>query len=109
MRNVKWRKVFISAVIANRWRCAIAYHLYILAHISLFSGENRKAFVIATKLREFDDIISERDVYSLLALTSRVCEVYSMCSKSFVKLISSTQVTTTENNPKCRGIKIEFL
>jgi hypothetical protein len=39
------------------------------------------------KLCEYDDILSARNIYSLLCLTSWKNGYYSVCSKAFVKVI----------------------
>lgn len=38
------------------------------------------------KLCEYDDILSPRDIYSLLALTSLGNKFFAICSQAFVKV-----------------------
>jgi hypothetical protein len=44
------------------------------------------AMKTSIKLCEYDDILSPRDIYSLLALTSFSNKFYAICSQAFVKL-----------------------
>lgn len=44
------------------------------------------AMKTSIKLCEYDDILSARNIYSLLCLTSWKNGYYSVCSKAFVKV-----------------------
>ena len=45
------------------------------------------AMKTSIKLCEYDDVLSARNIYSLLCLTSWKNGYYSVCSKAFVKVI----------------------
>ena len=44
------------------------------------------AMKTSIKLCEYDDILSPRDIYSLLALTSLSNKFFAICSQAFVKV-----------------------
>jgi len=50
------------------------------------------------KLCEFDDILDQRDIYSLLCLTSLHNKFYGVCSKSFVKLETLPAISDKERD-----------
>ncbi|KAF4316770.1 hypothetical protein G195_009819 [Phytophthora kernoviae 00238/432] len=70
----------------NPWRGAEAYHLYLLAHRQLYGGRIERALRTCLKLATYEDILEEREIYSLVALTAFYTKHYEQCSKAFVKL-----------------------
>ncbi|KUF87047.1 WD repeat protein 35 [Phytophthora nicotianae] len=70
----------------NPWRGAEAYHLYLLAHRQLYGGRIDRALRTCLKLSAYEDILEEREIYSLIALTAFYTKHYEQCSKAFVKL-----------------------
>ncbi|KAG7386680.1 WD repeat-containing protein 35 [Phytophthora pseudosyringae] len=70
----------------NPWRGAEAYHLYLLAHRQLYGGRIERALRTCLKLSAYEDILEEREIYSLIALTAFYTKHYEQCSKAFVKL-----------------------
>lgn len=70
----------------NPWRGAEAYHLYLLAHHQLYTGRIERALRTCLKLSAYEDILEEREIYSLIALTAFYTKHYEQCSKAFVKL-----------------------
>lgn len=79
----------ISAQYAdNPWRPAEAYHFYMLCQAQMYNGDYESAYCSAVRLVEYDDIISAKICYSLLALVSYYANHYGSCSKAFVKLES---------------------
>lgn len=70
----------------NPWRGAEAYHLYLLAHRQLYSGDIEQALQTSLKLSAYEDILEEREIYSLIALTAFYTKRFEPCSKAFVKL-----------------------
>ncbi|GMF25436.1 unnamed protein product [Phytophthora fragariaefolia] len=70
----------------NPWRGAEAYHLYLLAHRQLYTGRIERALRTCLKLSAYEDILEEREIYSLIALTAFYTKHYEQCSKAFVKL-----------------------
>ncbi len=70
----------------NAWRGAAAYHYLMLAQRQHYAGMHDAAMRTAIKLCEYDDILEQRDVYSLLILCSLHSNFFGVCSKAFVKL-----------------------
>lgn len=88
----------------NPWRGAEAYHFYLLAQRQYYSGNLDAALKSALHLRNYEDIIDVKIVYSLLSIIALTSKHYSTCSKAFIKLeglssdaASSEQVETFEN------------
>lgn len=75
-----------SRALDNPWRGAEAYHLYLLAHRQLYSGALERALRTALKLTQYEDILDEREVYALIALTAFYTNHFEQCSKAFIKL-----------------------
>ncbi|CEG49203.1 WD40 repeat protein [Plasmopara halstedii] len=70
----------------NPWRGAEAYHFYLLAHRQLYSGNIEQALHTSLKLSAYEDLLDEREIYSLIALTAFYTKQFEQCSKAFVKL-----------------------
>ncbi|EGF80857.1 hypothetical protein BATDEDRAFT_10893, partial [Batrachochytrium dendrobatidis JAM81] len=70
----------------NAWHGAEAYHFYILAQRQFYNGDRESALVTALHLREYEDIIDAKVIFSLIALISFHSKRYNTCSKAFVKL-----------------------
>ena len=75
-----------SKAFGNAWRGAAAYHYYMLTQRQFYAGRLDAAMKTSIKLCEFDDILSPRDIYSLLCLTSLKNKFFGICSRAFVKL-----------------------
>ncbi|KAJ1330025.1 hypothetical protein BSLG_009813 [Batrachochytrium salamandrivorans] len=80
----------------NAWRGAEAYHFYILAQRQFYSGDNDGALITALHLREYEDVIDPKTIFSLLALISFHSKKYNTCSKTFIKLEALSSSTTEE-------------
>eukprot|EP00002_Diphylleia_rotans_P007180 TRINITY_DN1668_c0_g2_i6.p1 TRINITY_DN1668_c0_g2~~TRINITY_DN1668_c0_g2_i6.p1 ORF type:complete len:146 (-),score=25.68 TRINITY_DN1668_c0_g2_i6:63-500(-) len=50
----------------------------------------------AIRLREYEDILSAREIYSLIAVTTFYNKFYAQCSKAFIKLESLPDITEQE-------------
>ncbi|KAJ3365210.1 WD repeat-containing protein 35 [Kappamyces sp. JEL0680] len=70
------------------WRGAEAYHFYLLAQKQFYSGELDAAVVTASHLRDYEDVMKDTTIYSLLALVSLHAGYYGTCSNAFLKLES---------------------
>eukprot|EP00842_Homolaphlyctis_polyrhiza_P002203 jgi/Hompol1/2984/HPOL_006277-RA len=81
----------------NAWRGAEAYHFYILAQRQFYSGNLEGSLITALHLRDFEDIIGAKTIYSLLALVSFHAKRYNTCSKTFIKLEALPMATEEEN------------
>lgn len=75
-----------NRVLDNPWRGAEAYHLYLLAHRQLYGGNMERSLRTALKLANYEDILEEREIYSLIALTAFYTKHFEQCSKAFIKL-----------------------
>ncbi|DAZ96060.1 TPA: hypothetical protein N0F65_005838 [Lagenidium giganteum] len=82
----------------NPWRGAEAYHLYLLAHRQLYSGHIDRALRTALKLAAYEDILEEREIYSLVALAAFYTKHYEQCSKAFIKLETLPSVSEKERS-----------
>lgn len=75
-----------SRAFGSAWRAAAAYHFQMLAQKQYYEGNLDAAMKTSIKLCEYDDILSPRDIYSLLALTSLGNKFFAICSQAFVKV-----------------------
>ena len=50
----------------------------------------------ALHLREYEDVLNNEDIYSLLALASCANRAFGTCSKAFIKLESLEELTEQE-------------
>uniref|UniRef100_A0A7S0R8E2 Anaphase-promoting complex subunit 4 WD40 domain-containing protein n=1 Tax=Chlamydomonas leiostraca TaxID=1034604 RepID=A0A7S0R8E2_9CHLO len=74
--------------IDSAWRGAEAYHFWLLAHRQLYSGNVDLAMRTALHLRDYEDLLDPKEIYSFLALASFYNKFYGQCSKAFIKLES---------------------
>lgn len=75
-------------LIQNIWHCAEAYHFMLLAQRQLVYGVFHSAVITSLRLREYEDVLTAEDIYSILALTSCADRAFETCSKAFIKLES---------------------
>lgn len=75
-----------SRAFGSAWRAAAAYHYHMLAQKQYHEGNMDAAMKTSIKLCEYDDILSPRDIYSLLALTAFSNKFFAICSQAFVKV-----------------------
>ena len=54
----------------NAWKGAEAYHFLMLCQRQLYEGFVDAAMKTALHLRDYEDILNQEDIYSLLALSS---------------------------------------
>ncbi|XP_024530250.1 WD repeat-containing protein 35-like [Selaginella moellendorffii] len=72
--------------IRNAWHNAEAYHLWMLAHRELYSGNLEQAAKVSWWLKDYEDVLQPHSIYSLIALTSYFCGYYEQCSRAFTVL-----------------------
>ena len=70
------------------WRGAEAYHLWLLAHRQMYSGDAEAALQTALQLGDYEDILPARDLWSFVALAAVCCKHYGCASRAFIKLES---------------------
>ncbi|OQR99052.1 WD repeat protein 35 [Achlya hypogyna] len=75
-----------SRSLDNAWRGAEAYHLLLLAHRQLYRGQPERALRTALKLAAYDDLLDEREVYSLIAVAAYYTKHFEQCSLAFIHL-----------------------
>lgn len=75
-----------SSTFSSAWRGAAAYHYYMLAHKQFYAGNLDQAMKTAIRCCEYDDVLSSKDVYSLLCVTALKNKFFGVCSRAFVKL-----------------------
>eukprot|EP00756_Hemistasia_phaeocysticola_P065639 Hpha_TRINITY_DN8695_c0_g1::TRINITY_DN8695_c0_g1_i1::g.168905::m.168905/K19674/WDR35, IFT121; WD repeat-containing protein 35 len=71
----------------NPWRGCEAYHFFMLAQQQLIDAHRPDmALNTAMRLMEYDDILDEVDLHSLIALVAYYNKNYAVCSKAFIRL-----------------------
>ncbi|TPX70337.1 hypothetical protein SpCBS45565_g01735 [Spizellomyces sp. 'palustris'] len=75
-----------SKFLDNAWRGAEAYHFYMLIQRQFYAGNVEAAVKTALHLREYDDILDAKVIFSLLGLVSIHAKRFGACSKAFMKL-----------------------
>ena len=90
------KKSQLSGLMESPWKGALAFHFYILAQKQYYAGRIEYALYTALHLKEYDDILSEKIIFSLLALISFQSQNFGTCSKAFVKLESMTDADQEE-------------
>lgn len=76
----------------NAWRGAEAYHFFLLCQQHLQQKHLSTAVVLAVRLMEYDDVISQVDSYCLIAITAYLAGNYSLCSKAFSRLEAAERI-----------------
>ncbi|GAA50751.1 WD repeat-containing protein 35 [Clonorchis sinensis] len=80
------RRGDISRLIDQPWRGAEAYHFLSLAQRQLYAGSIDEALRTAQLLRDYEDILEPRTIYSLIAMCAINAKAFAICSKAFTKL-----------------------
>lgn len=70
------------------WRGAEAYHLWLLAHRQMYSGDPESALQTASHLANYEDILLPRDLWSFIALSAISCKHFGSASRAFIRLES---------------------
>lgn len=70
----------------NAWRGAEAYHFFMLCQRQLYDTNIDATVITAMRLVEYDDILDELEVYSLVALAAYYAKNWGACSKAFIRL-----------------------
>lgn len=68
------------------WRAAEAVHLYMLAQRQLYARSFLDALATGTQLRKYCDILSPKDVHSLIAIAAYHTKAWKQCSIAFSDL-----------------------
>lgn len=89
------------------WRGAEAYHFFLLAQKQFYTGLAEPSLRTALCLRDYEDIIPEVEIYSLLALCSSACCAFGVCSKTLIKLESLKELTE-EQQQQYESVSMEI-
>lgn len=82
----------VSRFTDSPWRPVEAWHFFILAQKQLQRGSLAAAMATAYKLQDYQDILDEEMIFSILALASAANKCYGVCSKAFTRLESLPNV-----------------
>ena len=66
----KWNNITNVGTLDIAWKGAEAYHFLMLCQRQLYEGFVDAAMKTALHLRDYEDILNQEDIYSLLALSS---------------------------------------
>ncbi|XP_060042583.1 WD repeat-containing protein 35 isoform X5 [Erinaceus europaeus] len=91
----------------NAWRGAEAYHFFILAQRQLYEGNSDAALKTALRLRDYEDVVSAVEIYSLLAVCACASRAFGTCSKAFVKL-ESLDALSSEQKQQYEDLAMEI-
>ncbi|KAF8790747.1 WD repeat-containing protein 35 [Argiope bruennichi] len=94
-------------LIDDPWRGAKAYHFFMLAQKHLYQGYMDAAMKTALHVREYEDILNLKDIYSLLALSSCANRAFATCSSAFMKL-ESLETVSSEERSKYEALAAEI-
>eukprot|EP00928_Gymnodinium_smaydae_P071095 TRINITY_DN54772_c0_g1_i1.p1 TRINITY_DN54772_c0_g1~~TRINITY_DN54772_c0_g1_i1.p1 ORF type:complete len:1239 (-),score=345.63 TRINITY_DN54772_c0_g1_i1:123-3839(-) len=75
------------------WRGCEAYHLYLLAQRQLYDHLYEQAVRTALRLADYEDILDTQTIFSLIALTTYYTKFFMQCSKAFIKLEASADIS----------------
>ncbi|CAG9828348.1 unnamed protein product [Diabrotica balteata] len=73
-------------MVENAWKGAEAYHYLIMAHKHFYGLHMLDALRPAYKLRDYEEYIGPREIYSLLAHISCLAGTFNVCQAAFLKL-----------------------
>ena len=75
------KSISYISTLDNAWRGAEAYHFLMLCQKQLYEGFVDAAMKTALHLRDYEDILSQEDIYSLLALSSCANRAFGTTSR----------------------------
>lgn len=75
------------------WRGCEAYHLYLLSQRQLYEKDADQAMKTALRLADYEDILDTQTIYSMIALTTYYNKFFLQCSKAFIKLEASADIS----------------
>ncbi|CAE7432828.1 Wdr35 [Symbiodinium pilosum] len=87
------QSVSSDRALESPWRGCEAFHLYLLSQRQLYEGQFEQAMKTSLRLAEYEDILDTQTIYSLIALTTYYNKFYMQCSKAFIKLEASGDVS----------------
>ena len=82
-----------AGTLDHAWKGAEAYHFLMLCQRQLYEGFVDAAMKTALHLRDYEDILNQEDIYSLLALSSCANRAFGTTSRAFIKLESLEELS----------------
>lgn len=89
------------------WKGSEAYHFLLLAQRQLYEGYVDAAMKTALHLRDYEDVLNQEDIYTLLALSSCANRAFATCSKAFIKL-ESLENLSAEQRQEYEDLAVEI-
>lgn len=87
------QSVSSDRALESPWRGCEAFHIYLLAQRQLYEGQHEQAMKTSLRLAEYEDILDTQTIYSLIALTTYYNKFFAQCSRAFIKLEASSDVS----------------
>eukprot|EP00439_Symbiodinium_sp_Y106_P081788 s175_g20.t3 len=87
------QSVSSDRALESPWRGCEAFHIYLLSQRQLYEGQFEQAMKTSLRLAEYEDILDTQTIYSLIALTTYYNKYYMQCSKAFIKLEASGDIS----------------
>lgn len=87
------QSVSSDRALESPWRGCEAFHIYLLAQRQLYEGQHEQAMKTSLRLSEYEDILDTQTIYSLIALTTYYNKFFAQCSRAFIKLEASSDVS----------------
>lgn len=92
------QSVSSDRALESPWRGCEAFHIYLLAQRQLYEGQHEQAMKTSLRLAEYEDILDTQTIYSLIALTTYYNKFFAQCSRAFIKLEASSDVSDEMRN-----------
>lgn len=87
------QSVASDRALESPWRGCEAFHLFLTAQRQLYEGHYEQAMKTALRLADYEDILDTQTIYSLIALTTYYNKFFMQCSKAFIKLEASPDIS----------------
>mmetsp|Transcript_32306 Transcript_32306/g.92700 ORF Transcript_32306/g.92700 Transcript_32306/m.92700 type:complete len:1232 (-) Transcript_32306:146-3841(-) len=87
------QSVASDRALESPWRGCEGYHLYLIAQRQLYEGHYEQAMKTSLRLADYEDILDTQTIYSIIALTTYYNKFFMQCSKAFIKLEASSDVS----------------
>merc|ERR1711972_757580 len=87
------QSVASDRALESPWRGCEGFHLYLVAQRQLCEGHYEQAMKTALRLADYEDILDTQTIYSIIALTTYYNKFFMQCSKAFIKLEASPDIS----------------
>merc|ERR1712151_137343 len=92
------QSVASDRALESPWRGCEAFHLCLLTQRQLIEGQYEKAIRTSLRLAEYEDILDMQTIYSVIALTTYYNKFFMQCSRAFIKLEASSDISEEMRN-----------